>query len=281
VDLQVLVDQTLPVIVPNAVSFECGSSLEQTLVSGNFVYEHHGSDFTVGHQGALSRLFEDMALGAKLPTTFATHGIRDIDTVFAMALFLNRDLVFVPGMVDLVAQVDLVHRRGVPMLGHLDQWMVTFIRFVRAYFPEKLTKIEIGKRIGEVSVWIRDIATEGAWPATGKALPQVRVIDRGTDRFVVAQSEGDLVEAWVVLFSMGFLRGVLTGPEVDGRRQVVATRKSGFVSLDLAKAAILLNQFESAMSERAEWKCTGDWLFGPPKGTLLTIAHMLEIFLRV
>jgi hypothetical protein len=284
-DLQVLVDPALPAVVPDAVSFECGATLEQASVPGSFVYEHHGKDFKVEHLGALTRFFEDVMLGPKLPKTFATHAVRDIDTVFAITLFLNRDLALVPSMVGLVAQVDLIHRRGVAMLGHVDPFMVTFVRLLRAYFPEKLSKAELGQRIGTVSSWIRDLATEGAFPSTGKALPQVRIIDRGTTRFAVAETEGDLVEGWVVLFSMGFVRGVLVGPEVPGdplpRRQVVAARKSGLVSLDLNMASVLLNKVEAAMGEPQEWTCTGDWLFGPKKGTVLTLHHMLEIFLRV
>lgn len=280
-DLQVLVDPALPVIVPNAVSFECGASLDQVSVPGSLLYEHHGKDFTVEHHGALTRFFEDLALGLKLPSTFATHEVRDIDTVFAIALFLNRDLALVPSVVGLVAQVDLIHRRGVAMLGHLDPFMVAFIRLLRAYFSEKLSKAEIGERIGTTSAWIRDLVTQGTFPATGKNLPEVRVIDRGTGGFVVGGTEGDLVEGWVVLFSQGFVRGVLVSPEREGRMQVVASRKSGYVPLDLNKAAFLLNQVEAAMKEPGNWKCTGDWLFGPPKGTLLTLPHMLEVFLRV
>lgn len=280
-DLQVLIDPALPAVVPDAVTFECGASLEQVSAQGSFVYEHHGKEFGIEHQGALSRFFEDITLGPKLPKTFATHSIRDVDTLVAIALFLNRDLVLVPATVGFVAQVDLIHRRGVSMLGSLDSLMVTFIRLLRAYFPEGLNKAEIGKRIGTTSAWIRDIITEGNYPSTGKSLPQVRVLDRGTTRFVVAETDGDLVEGWIVLFSMGFTRGVLLGPEKDGRRQVVAARKSALVSLDVHKSALLLNQIETALGGSSTWECKGDWLWCPKNGTTLTLAHMLEVFLRV
>jgi hypothetical protein len=278
-DLQVLVEPALPVIVSNAISFETGATPEEATTA--FVYEHHGERFTAEQPGALTRFFEDVASGRKMPTTFATHSIRDVDTAFAITLFLNRDLALVPSMIGLVAQMDLIHRRGVSMLGHLDSDMVGFVRLLRNAFPENLAKAEMGSRIETAAGWIRELVTEGAYPATGKGLPEVNVIDRGTGGFVVAETAGDLVEGWVVLYSMGYVRGVLVGPAREGRMPVLASRKSPHVALDLSTAAKLLNDVETAMGEPAEWVCKSDWLFGPTKGTVLPLTHMMEIFLRV
>jgi hypothetical protein len=281
VDLRVVVESTLPAIVPDAISFETGATLADATDASKFVYEHHGDEFTVIHQGSLTRFFEDLSLGRRMPTTFATRSMRDVDTMFAITLFLNRDLVLVPGMVNLVAQIDLVHRRGVSMMAHLDPFMVGFIKLLRSYFPESLAKRDMGGRIETACMWIRDLVTEGAYPAIRSGLPDVNVLDRGTGGFALAETSGDLVEGWVVLFSEGFVRGVLVSPEKEGRRQVVATRKSGFVSFDLTLATKLLNDVEAAMGEPAQWECRGDWLFSPSKGTTFAIPHMLEIFLRV
>jgi len=280
-ELRVLVEPALPGVVANHVSFECGATLEET-TKQPFVYEHHGNGFGPENQGALTRFFEDLMAGAVFPLTFGTHSIRDVDTVFAIALFLNRDLALVPGMVNLVAQMDLVHRRGVSMLAHLDPFMVSFVRLLRAYFPDDLPKAEMGGRIETAARWIRDLATDGAYPPTGNhKLPDVLVLDKGSGGFVVAETAGDLVEGWIVLFSQGFVRGVLVSPERSGRRQVLAVRKSRFVPLDVNTAARLLNDVESAMGEPPEWACKAEWLFGPSKGTMLTLAHMMEVFLRV
>jgi hypothetical protein len=35
------------------------------------------------------------------------------------------------------------------------------------------------------------------------------------------------------------------------------------------------------MGEPAKWSAVTDWLFGPSNGTVLTLPHMLEVFLRV
>jgi hypothetical protein len=282
VDLKVLIEPTLPSIVPFAIAYETGASPEEIRPDPDkFVYEHHGDEYTPESPGALTRFYEDVSLGRTLPVTFASHAIRDVDTVVAMALFLNRDLVLVPATVGFVAQVDLIHRRPV-MLAHLDPHMVCFIRMLRTFLPPtKFSRSEMVSRIETAVGWIREYLTEGTFPALGRGLPEVTVLDKGTGGFVVAETMGDFTEAWVVLFSQGYVRGLLVGPEKDGRRPARAVRKSVYVSLNLELAAKLLNDVESAMGEPTQWVCHGDWLMSPPKGTLLTVPHMLEVFLRV
>jgi hypothetical protein len=281
VDLKVLIEPTLPAIVPFAIAFETGASLEEIKPDPDrFVYEHHGAEFSPECPGALTRFYEDVSLGRTLPVTFASHAIH-VDTVVALALFLNRDLVLVPAMVGFVAQVDLVHRRPV-MLAHLDPHMVCFLRMLRTFFsPLKLSRTEMVSRIETAVGWICGYIKEGNLPALGKGLPEVKLLDKGTGGFVVAETDGDFTEAWVVLFSQGFVRGLLVNPEKNGRRQVQAARKSVYINLNLELAAKLLNDVESAMGEPTEWSATGNWLTSPPKGTLLTVPHMLEVFLRV
>jgi hypothetical protein len=279
--LQVLVEPTLPSVVPYAIAFETGAGLVEIRPDPDrFVYEHHGEGFTPEHPGALTQFYEDVSLGRTLPVTFATHSIRDVDTVVALALFMNRDLVLIPAMVGLVAQIDLIHRRPV-MLAHLDPHMVCFIRMLRTFFPQSVRRSEMASRIEQAASWIRDYVTEGTFPALGRSLPEVTVLDKGTGGFVVAETAGDLLEGWTVLFSLGHVRGVLVGPERDGRRQVMTARKSAYVALNLTLAAKLLNDVETAMGEPPEWTCHGDMLVSPPKGTLLTVPLMLEVFLRV
>jgi len=280
VDFQVLVDPSLPPVVPDAISFETGTTPAQASDRDLYVYEHHSDGFTAEHQGALTRYFEDLALVRRMPPIFATRSVRDVDTIFAITLFLNRDLVLVPGLVGRIAQIELAHRRGIAMLGHLDPYMVGFIRLLRGLFPDGLAKRELGVRINTACSWVRDIVTEGAFPAVAQ-LPRVDVLERGSGGFVAAETAGDLVEGWVVLFADGYTRGVIVGPEQSGRRKVVAARKSAHVTFNISLAAKLLNDVETAMGEPPSWEVKADWLFGPSKGSLLTVPHMLEVFLRV
>ena len=279
-ELKVLVEPTLPAVVPYAIAFETGATPAEIAPDPDkFVYEHHGADFTPEHPGALTRFYEDVSLGRTLPITFATHRIKDVDTVVALALFMNRDLVLIPAMVGFVAAIDLAHRRPV-MAAHLDPHLVCFIRMLRTFF-QNTNRSEMASRIETAASWVREYVTEGTFPALGRGLPEVTILNKGTGGFVVAETAGDMLESWIVLFSHGHIRGVLAGPEQDGRRQVLAARKSDYVAFNIVLAAKLLNDVERAMGAPPEWTCEGDWLRGPPKGTLLTLPHMLEVFLRV
>ena len=216
-----------------------------------------------------------------MPLTFVTPAVKDVDTLFAIALFLQRDLAIAPAMPGIVAQVDLVHRRGLPLLGHLGEDFARFLRLLRVYFPSDLSKSETGARFTTVAGWVRDYVLQGALPALGKPFTDVKELQRGTDGFVVAEASGDLLEGWVRLFSKGHLRGILVTPERNGRRKVLCARKSAFCAFNLPLAAKLLNEVEAAMNEKAAWKAEGDWLWGPPEGTVLLLPHILEVLVRV
>ena len=88
-DLRVLIEPALPAVIKDTVAFETGGSRSDTCSRDFLVDEHHGKEFSPEHQGALSRFFEDVALGRKIPMTFATHEIRDVDTTLAIAIFLT------------------------------------------------------------------------------------------------------------------------------------------------------------------------------------------------
>lgn len=280
-EFRILVEPKTPVVAPHTLTFEAGATREQAADPDLFVYEHHGEGFGQADPGALTSFFEDLILGRSLPLVFATPAIRDLDTLFAIALFLHRDLAIAPAMPGLVAQVDLVHRRGLPMLGHVGGELARFLRLLRAYFPEGLTKTDLGQRLTTAVGWIRAYVLEGALPSLGKPFAGATVLQRGTDGFVVAETTGDLLEAWVTLFSQGHLRGVLVSSERGGRREVLGARKSLFRAFDLPLAARLLNEMEVTMGEPGGWRTTGDWLWGPPGGTRLLVEHLVEVLIRV
>jgi hypothetical protein len=280
-EFKVVIEPKTAPVLPNTLTYETGATRSQAADPDLYAYEHHGDGFGQADPGALTSFFEDLILGRSMPLVFATRAIRDVDTLFAMALFLHRELAIHPAMSGIVAQVDLVHRRGLPMLGHLDRDFARFLRLLRAYFPEGLSQTNMGHRLTMAMGWIREYVLEGKLPALGKPFADAHVLDRGTDGFVVATTTGDLLEGWVTLFSHGHLRGILVGADVEGRRKVLCARKSHFRTFDLDMAARLFNEMEAAIGEDASWKASGDWLWGPPRGTVLQLPHMLEILIRV
>jgi len=274
------VDPTLPVIVPDAVSFETGASREQAGDPSLFVYEHHGAGFGQADPGALTSFFEDLILGRPFPLLFATHRIRDLDTIFAMALFFDRTLAIHPAMPGVVAAVDIIHRRGLSMLGHIEPERGRFFRLLRSFFPEEgLSKRELGERLTTVVGWIRD-HLDGGGPVVG-SWPKVKVLDVGSNGFVLAETHDQLLGGWVELYRMGYLRGLLVSEEVDSRRKVLVSRKSAYLDFNLFTAASVFNDMERAMGELPEWHTDGVWLWGPEQGTLILVTHMIELLRRV
>ena len=279
-ELRVSVDPAAPSVLPDAVTFETGASRAQASDPNLWAYEHHGEGFNQTDPGALTMLFEDMILGRPLPMQFVTRRVTDVDTIVAMALFTFRDVALHPRMAALVAKVDLVHRRGFPLLAHLGTDDVLFLRLLRGFFPDGLSRREEGERLRTALEWVRDYVLHETFPALGTPLPDVQVLSRGTDGFVLAITGGTLVEGWVEIYRQGHLRGVLFGPQIDDRPTVLVSRKSYYVALDLGLAAQRLNDLEVIVGCAASWVVSGDWLWGPSEGTRILASHIVEVLLR-
>jgi hypothetical protein len=281
IQLQVSIDPKNQGIIQDAISFETGLTRSQAAGADLYAYEHHGAEFTAVDPGALTSFFEDVVLGRPLPLKFAASFIR-LDTLFAITLFLHRDLATHPSLPAVVAEVDLVHRRGLAMYGHVDSDRSKFFRLLGALFPSTLTKAEEGERLRIAVEWIYEYVKNGALPHLGPDFPAPGIVEVGSNGFVFATTpSADTHAAWVELYRLGFLRGVLVGPEERGRRQVLASRKSVFVEFNLYRAADILNEMEHAMGEPAEWALDELWLRGPSEGTILLVSQMMAVFLRI
>jgi len=279
--LSVTIDPSLTGLVDGAVSYETGLTRAQAADPHLYAYEHHGHEFTATDPGAFSSFYEDVILGRPMPLQFATSRIRGIDTLFAITLFLHRDLATHPAMAATVAAVDLVHRRGLPMFGHVEPDLGRFFRLLAVMFPEGLSKGEQGDRLRAVVGWIYEYITNGALPHLGAEPPSPKVLQEGSNGFVVAEVTTDMYAGWVELFRAGHLRGVVVERERDGRRRVLASRKSVFVPFNLTRAAEILNKAERILGEEPGWTADELWLRSPEEGTLVLVSHLVEVFLRV
>ena len=283
-NLNVRIDRNLPPVVPDAIAFETGCSRAQTEDPSIVAYNHHGPEFLTFDRGALPSFYEDLLLGRAMPPVFATTQVHDIDTLLAIALFLHRDLATHPLTAGFVYTVDFVHRLGLPALAHIEEDLARFFSALRAYFPESgLSQRELGQRITTAVGWIREYIHEGKLPTLGKTIrTEVRIIDHGTSGFVVAETKGSLWDGWVELYRTGFLRGVLLDSSHE-RMHVLIARKSLYLAFDLAVAARVLNQMETALGELPEWAVTNDglWLKSPADGTTILVSDLLKILTRV
>jgi hypothetical protein len=233
----------------------------------------------------LTTFYTELLLGKGLHLRFAIPRVSGLDIVLAMALFLNRDTLLQPKTPGLVMLVDLAVKHGPQMLSHAEADLTNFLVFLQSYVvqdSEKLTKIELGERLSSAIGWIRDYLMDDRLPHLGSsAQDEVRVIDVGSNGFVLATTTDDAEEAWFDLFRAGHLRGVVLGPEKNGRRDVFACRKSLLVDFDVRRAAFLLTEVEQAFEGTGEWLATDRSVKSPEGGTILSIANMLEVFLRV
>lgn len=281
VRLEVSVDPQNKGLVYDAISYETGLTRAQVCDPTAYGYDHHGPEFTGTDPGALTSLFEDTIQGRPLPIKFATARIGGVDTLFAIALFLHRDLATHPQMPGLVASVDLVHRRGLAMYGHIDLELAKFFRLLGALFPPTLSKQEQGDRLRLAVGWIYEYVANGILPHLGPPLALPKVLEVGSNGFVFAKIADELHEGWVELYREGHLRGFLITDEHNGRRRVLASRKSVFIDFNLSRAAGILNEMEESMGNPPEWVADELWLHSPPDGTSILVSHLLEVFLRV
>ena len=282
-EFRALIDPAFHGPVAGAVAFETEATAADLSDPNHTVYEHHGPDFSSFSPGALTRFYEDLILGRAMPLNFAVQSISDIDMVMAAALFLKRDLAIQPCAPGMVAAIDLVHRHGPTCLGHLESDLGRFLCLLRAYMPNRQGKQEQAEKLVRMVDWIHAFMTTGEMPHLGMHWPVVKVLDRGSTGFVLAETDGnDLIAGWVELYRQGFLRGLLVGKDQDGLRRMKASKKSPYVSFDLDKAAHLLNGLEQAMGELPQWRVEGGlWLLSPPLGTRALVSHVLEVLLRV
>lgn len=284
VQLQVVVDPNLNGLVDGAVSFETGLTRAQAADPNLFAYEHHGSEFSPIDPGALSSFHEDILLGRPLPAKFVTRFLQ-VDTVFAIALFLHRDLATIPALPGIVASVDLVHRRGPQGMAHVDEDFAKFLWVLSDMFYPDLPKNREAENLKLAVGWVREYVTQGNLPS-GPAIPEVTVKTRGSRGFTLAECAGEITHlllGWVRLYQHGFLRGAIYSPPSSlGKRHVVVSRKSVYVEFDLTRAASLLNEIEVALGGSASWRQADElWLYSPWSGTRIHPDHLQEVFLRV
>lgn len=270
---QVVIDPKLERICEGVVAF------------GDFEVRD-GDPIGVAYSGdhPLLTFYQELVAGRAFPLTFATRSARSIETVAAVALFLHRDLAILPATSSFVFAVDLVARMGYGGLAHVDHHLGMFLHFLESYLPTDLGRTTEQDRLKTVVGWIRDYLVDGTFGALTRDPPMPRVLDVGSDGFVVAEtaSSKDMRLAWVELFCQGFLRGVLFNPNPKaGTHRVLAARKSRYLSLDLRRAAEALNEAEKAMGEPPEWEADDLWMSSPPGGTQLPPTAVINVLLRV
>jgi len=228
---------------------------------------------------ALPRFFLDLIQGHPYPLTLVTRSIHTIGRLVSVALFLHRDLAIHPAMPGVVAAASLTDELGLAGLAHIERDLSRFFRLLEGYLPPNLGRKAQQERLGTAVGWVREYVLEGSLPALPVEPAPPKVLDIGTDGFVIAEGSA-LEDCWVELYRQGFLRGVVFGPaRKDGRRAVLVARKSRLLPFDLRKAAEVLNEAEKAMGEPPGWLAGELGLLC--EGTLLRAEDVTKVLIRV
>lgn len=231
---------------------------------------------------ALSRLYVDLICGRPLPVTFFTRAVRDLETVVATSLFLDRVLCLNPWASTLVSSVELATHLQEGGLAHVERDLARLLVFVESYVKAPVVdRAEQGRKLQQVVTWLRAYADRGELPSVSRPQEPPTVLDRGTNGFVLATATGSLVDAVVELYRSGNLRGVVFSPLESGVERVLAFKKSPYVRFDLQAAAAHLNSIEPSAGQSGSWKVDRFLLASPSKGTRIPRDILVQTFLRV
>lgn len=272
-ELRVTVDPDLPKLLT-----------EPVVAWGEFEGTCHGLSIYAPGPGPspLSRLFVDLICGRPLPLTLVTRSLRDLPTLVAMSLFMDRTLCLHPMASIVVSAVELATHLQEGGLAHVDRDLARLIVFLESYITTPaINRAEEGRRMRQVVTWLRAYAERGELPSFPRSEELPTVVDRGTHGFVLATAAGSLVDAVIELYRGGYLRGVVFAALGNGRERVLAFRKSSYVRFDLQAAEHHLNAVEASQGQPRGWKVDRFLLSGPSKGTSIARADLIETFLRV
>lgn len=231
----------------------------------------------------VERLYVDLILGKPVPLALAARRIETLGQALILALFLRRGLALHPRMHQLVVSTALADRFSLGGLAHVERDLARFLLLIQGYVVDpKLGRKELGRRLATMVEWVEDWVEDDRMPQLPVEPDPPRVLDQGTNGFVVAETTGPLEAGWLDLYRMGYLRGVLVTTVKNGRRGVLGARKSQFVAFDLPQAARLLTTVEEPLGG-LQWAAhhEGLWLAGPVEGTELPLDAILKVLLRV
>jgi hypothetical protein len=279
IELNVSIDLSYGPVLEEAVTFETGATLEQTLDPKYSAYNHHGRGFNSYSIGALSKFYTDLVLGRPFPLKFVTHELRDLDTLIAIALFLQRDLVLLPRTMQLVQAVDFVHCHGDRVSCHVDSVFESFRGFVKNGFFSQKDTVPLNTRLSSFFQILRRFLEGEDFVSLKRT--EVKIVEKGTNGFVVALAT-NLLDGLSQLYGKGYLYGVLFGsPQSNGLRQVLLARKSEWVSFNLVQGSFILNELEVLSGGEVGWVVEGEYLWSPPCGSKIPMSDIVQIALRI
>lgn len=266
----VAIDATLP------------DELETPAVAfGQFISKHPGAIVYNDDDASspLSRFYVDLICGRPLPLQYVTRELRGLSSVVSLALFMDRTLALHPKTQSLVSSVEMASALQESGLAHIDRDLARLFLFLDQYlFSGPLRKKDVEGKLPQVLEWVRNWILEDRLPTLSEEPPPPKVLDRGTNGFVVAETTSTkLTEGVIELYRQGHLRGVLYSQQGE-TTHVLAFRKSRYLQFDLQKAAGMLNVVAKELGQPQDWEARGLLLKGSCQ---LPRDKLTEVFLRI
>lgn len=250
-------------------------ALTEPLVGlGQFEVKDAGAVAYLPGPDQLAKFYLDLISGRPLAPKMVLVRIEEVSHLVALALFMDREVALHPRASGFVNAVTLMETLGGAGAAHCERDTEAFLRFIWRFYVEG-PSVEEAQRVTKVLTWIREFVLDGKRPAMPPLPPPPKVLDHGTNGFVVAEVQHPtLYDAVVELYRWGYLRGV-----VYHRQQVLAFRKSAYLQFDLAEAKVKLNAMEQAEGAPPDW-VAGDLLLSH-LGTKIPRRLITEVLLRV
>jgi len=218
-------------ILPPAPQVHLDPSYDRELVSdvvgfGDFVAVSSGS---VVYQNSVD-LWSDLVLGRPLPLELQIKSVTDLNSLCALAIFIDRELALNSRMSQLLASVQMVGL-GLAGIAHIPQDQAVFLLFLQAYLADSVgsSPNQMATRSQTALQWLRDYVLDGTVPNLRFFRPDLKILETKPNGFAVFSTDhSSNSEAVVEAFRMGFLSGVLYN-----RTSVTIFRKSAYINLDL------------------------------------------------
>ena len=243
---------------------------------GDFEVKHPGAVAYTGEQvPLLASLWVDLISGRPLPTRLVIKQVKNVEQLVCLSLFMDREVALSPKIPALVGSVELAKNLHAAGLAHIEPDLARLLTFLDQYlFSSNLNPKELSRKLQEALLWIRNYVLEGSLPNMPRPSDPPKILDHGTNGFVVAETRGRFVDAIVDVYRQGFLRGILFG--TAGSSAVVCFKKSHYLRYDLEAASWRLNQIEGGL---ANWVVEGLHLHNPSTGIprQLIIDTMLKV----
>lgn len=275
---------------PIELTFEVGltvgegspRALTKPLVGlGQFEVKGAGAVAYLPGPDQLAKFYLDLIGGRPLAPKMVLARIEAISHLVALALFMDREVALHPRASGLVNAVTLMETMGCAGAAHCERDTEAFLRFIWKFYlgQGEGPSAEEAQRVTTALTWVREFILDGRLPAMPSPPNPPKVLDIGTNGFVVAEVRHPMLyEAVVELYRWGYLRGVvyfLSG----SRTKVLAFRKSAYLQFNLGEARIRLNGMEQAAGDPPEW-IAGD-LFLSHQGSAIPQRLITEVLLRV